>query len=49
LFRLLDFAKGVGTRDVPDPYYNGNFEEVYQLVADGCQGLLESIREQEKI
>jgi protein-tyrosine phosphatase len=49
LFRLLDFAKQTKERDVPDPYYNGNFEEVYQLVADGCLGLLQRIRKQEKI
>jgi protein-tyrosine phosphatase len=49
LYRLLDFAKRAKVRDVPDPYYNGNFEDVYQLVADGCQGLLEVIRGQEKI
>jgi protein-tyrosine phosphatase len=49
LYRLLDFAKQTTERDVPDPYYNGNFESVFQLVADGCQGLLEMIRRQEKI
>jgi protein-tyrosine phosphatase len=49
LFRLLDFAEKVGKKDVPDPYYNGNFEEVYQLVVDGCRALLETIREQEQI
>lgn len=49
LFRLLDFAKRTDKKDVPDPYYNGNFEEVYQLVLDGCRGLLETIRQQEKV
>ena len=49
LYRLLDFASQTKNRDVPDPYYNGKFEEVYQLVVDGCQGLLETIRRQEKI
>jgi protein-tyrosine phosphatase len=44
LFRLLDFAKQADPADVPDPYYSGRFEEVYQLVKDGCQGLLEMIR-----
>lgn len=49
LFRLLDFAKQTTVRDVPDPYYNGNFEAVYQLVVDGCQGLFDTIREREEI
>jgi protein-tyrosine phosphatase len=49
LYRLLDFARQTKIRDVPDPYYDGNFETVYQLVADGCQGLLEAIRRQENI
>ncbi len=43
LMRLLDFAPGAPTRDVPDPYYNGRFAEVYTLVEQGCQGLLEHI------
>lgn len=47
LFRLLDFASQDGVRDVPDPYYSGNFEQVYQLVADGCRGLLATIRAEE--
>lgn len=49
LYRLLDFAKNSDLRDVPDPYYNGNFELVYSLVLDGCRGLLEEIRKREGI
>ncbi len=44
--RLLDYALDVEVRDVPDPYYDGRFELVYQLVSRGSQGLLEQIREQ---
>lgn len=47
LYRLLDFASQTDVRDVPDPYYNDNFEYVYQLVTDGCAGLLATIRTQE--
>jgi protein-tyrosine phosphatase len=47
LYRLLDFATETNERNVPDPYYSGNFEYVYQLVADGCRGLLETIRREE--
>jgi protein-tyrosine phosphatase len=49
LHRLLDFAAQTDVRNVPDPYYTGNFEYVYQLVADGCQGLLAAIRQEEGI
>lgn len=49
LYRLLDFADGSGVSDVPDPYYTGNFEYVYELVEEGCRGLLTFIREQENI
>lgn len=41
---LLDFAPQVDFKDVPDPYYSGNFEEVFSLVEAGCRGLLDQIR-----
>lgn len=47
LYRLLDFAQNTDVRDVPDPYYEGNFDYVYELVVDGSRGLLETIREAE--
>ena len=40
---LLDYASGLAMRDVPDPYYSGRFAEVYDLVEQGCRGLLEQI------
>lgn len=46
-YRLLDFSSQKRETDVPDPYYTNNFEYVYQLVKDGCQGLLKTIRERE--
>jgi len=49
LYRLLDFASQADIKDVPDPYYSGNFEYVYQLVEDGCRGLLETIRANEQL
>ncbi|MCA9949280.1 MAG: low molecular weight phosphotyrosine protein phosphatase [Anaerolineales bacterium] len=47
LFRLLDFALEAKVRDVPDPYYENNFEYVFELVSDGCRGLLTTIRRNE--
>jgi protein-tyrosine phosphatase len=49
LYRLLDFSPDSPVQDVPDPYYNGNFERVYYLVEAGCQGLLATIRQEEGI
>ena len=46
-YRLLDFSSQQAETDVPDPYYTNNFEYVYQLVKDGCEGLLKTIRERE--
>ena len=47
---LLSFAEGRrAVLDVPDPYYTGNFEEVYQLVEAGCKGLLAHIRRERGI
>jgi protein-tyrosine phosphatase len=41
---LLDYAPDMDVRDVPDPYYEGNFDRVYELVTAGCTGLLQHIR-----
>jgi protein-tyrosine phosphatase len=41
---LLSYAPHLNTREVPDPYYDGRFEEVYRLVEAGCKGLLDSLR-----
>ena len=46
---LLDFAKGTKERNIPDPYYTDNFQYVYELVTDGCRGLLADIRQQQNI
>jgi protein-tyrosine phosphatase len=49
LHRLLDFAGETTVRNVPDPYYNGKFDEVYQLVLAGCQGLLTHLRAEHRL
>lgn len=46
---LLDFAKAVEESDVPDPYYTGRFDEVFELIKAGCEGLLAHIRTKEGI
>ena len=42
--RLLDFVDDPVLIDVPDPYYTGNFDEVYELINDGCERLLQEIK-----
>ena len=44
LHRLLEFVPGRDPRDVPDPYFEDNFDWVYSLVDAGCRGLLAHIR-----
>lgn len=44
LYRLLDFAPPGSPRDVPDPYYEGNFDYVYELVESSSRKLLDHIR-----
>jgi protein-tyrosine phosphatase len=44
--RLLDFVPDSDVADVPDPYYTGNFDEVYELIQKGCKNLLETIKKE---
>lgn len=46
---LLDYAPQTPTREVPDPYYSGRFEAVYELVRQGAEGLLAHIREEHSL
>jgi protein-tyrosine phosphatase len=49
VYTFMQFVPGSTAEDVPDPYYTGNFEEVYQLVDEGCRNLIKFIRERESI
>ncbi|OIJ15969.1 protein tyrosine phosphatase [Anaerobacillus arseniciselenatis] len=42
--RLLDYIPESKVVDVPDPYFTGNFEEVYELVEEACKQLLTHIK-----
>jgi protein-tyrosine phosphatase len=49
---FLDYATRRGVIDVsevPDPYYSGNFDYVYQLVEKGSAALLDHIRSEHNI
>lgn len=45
---FLSFARHHSVEEVPDPYYGGDqgFEEVFDMVEDASQGLLEHIKQQ---
>lgn len=47
--KLMDFVPDSAEKNVPDPYYTGNFEQVYQLVSAGCRALLEKIKEEKDL
>jgi protein-tyrosine phosphatase len=43
---FLSYAPAVGVTQVPDPYYSGNFEEVYGMAVAAADGLLGAIRKE---
>lgn len=47
--RLMDFVPEDEREDVPDPYYTGNFEEVYEMISEGCKQLLSFVKERENL
>ena len=40
---LLDYLPDVGFKSVPDPYFEGKFDEVFEMVYDACTSFLENI------
>ena len=46
---LRSFDRLADGRDVPDPYFEDNFDEVFQICRAGCEGLLEHIRHERGI
>ncbi|MFB4164638.1 low molecular weight protein-tyrosine-phosphatase [Alteribacillus sp. JSM 102045] len=47
--KLLDFHPDLKGEDVPDPYFIGNFEEVYNMVEVSCSHLLDWVRRRENL
>ncbi|MGG3563294.1 low molecular weight protein-tyrosine-phosphatase [Neobacillus rhizosphaerae] len=47
IIRLLDLTKN--RKDVPDPFYTGDFDETYRLVSTGCRALLKKIRSEQNL
>lgn len=47
--KLLDYVPEAMEKDVPDPYFTGNFNHVYELVHEGCTRLLEEIKKKHNL
>ncbi len=47
--RLLEFVPKGRPQDVPDPYYTGQFDYVYELIQESCANILQFIRKQENL
>lgn len=43
ILKFMNLLPDEKLREVPDPYFTGNFEEVYQLINAGCDILLDKI------
>lgn len=46
VIRFLDLTEH--RKDVPDPYYTGDFQETYDLVIEGCKALLDKMKTEHK-
>lgn len=47
IVKLLDYVPESEKVDVPDPYFTGNFQEVFDLLKIGCERLLKEIQTNE--
>ncbi len=47
--RLLEFVPEFDDKNVPDPYFSGDFDGVYALVSTGCVRLLQHIRREQNV
>lgn len=41
--KLMDYVEGAREKNVPDPYYTGDFNYTYDLINEACDKLLECI------
>ena len=40
---LLDYLPDAGSKSVPDPYFAGKFDEVFEMIYEACSSFLESL------
>ncbi|NDI35676.1 low molecular weight protein-tyrosine-phosphatase [Chengkuizengella sediminis] len=48
IYRMLEFLPSNEIKNVPDPYFTGNFNEVYDLIESSCEQLLETMIKNKK-
>lgn len=48
IIKFMDLLPDEKVREVPDPYYTGNFDEVYRLIDLGTDALLHRIIEEKQ-
>lgn len=50
IFRMAEFCRHSGRTFVPDPYYEGHegFELVLDMLEEGCEGLLDDLKNQSR-
>lgn len=44
--RLLDYLPEMNDKNVPDPYFTGDFDAVYRMVSAACDNLLAKVRQE---
>ncbi|MDP5276621.1 low molecular weight protein-tyrosine-phosphatase [Chengkuizengella axinellae] len=49
IYRMLEFLPSGDIMNVPDPYFTGNFEEVYEMIEVSCEQLLYTIIREKNI
>ncbi len=45
--RLLDYLPEAKDKNVPDPYFTGDFDAVYRMVSAACDNLLDAVRREQ--
>jgi len=49
VIKLLDLLEDEANKDVPDPFFTGDFDETYRLVIAGCEQLLKRIKQENNL
>ncbi|MDQ0351982.1 protein-tyrosine phosphatase [Alkalibacillus filiformis] len=47
--KLLDYTPNSTVKNVPDPYFTGNFDETFDLISTACKYLLDDIRSEKDL